>query len=127
MKPKYKVVKRRSRMSAMINGNSKYSLQYYDGDSVYANENTLGVFVFETLKGAEQWMWHWNDGREDKDLIILKVFPVGRGKKLRFIAESIDTEALDMFYHGEKIMNTAPDRTMAYPGVFVIGEYEYAR
>jgi len=132
MKMKYKVVKRKSRMSAMINGNSKYARQYLDGHSVYAPSNTVGILVFETLSAAEDWAWIWNhdDYHEDKrDLIVLEVYPIGRGKRVLWLANDISTDVLDYFYDrvGESCWRAeAPDRTMAYPGVAVIGEYERA-
>jgi len=130
MKVKYKVVKRRSRMSAMVNGNSKYSLQYYDDDMVYADGNTLGIFVFETLGAADVWASQWNDGsglQIGKDLIVLEVVPLGRGKRLNFVAERPESDTLDLFYNQANVITqVAPERTMAYPGVRVIGEYEWA-
>ena len=129
MKMKYKVVKRRSRMSAMINGNSKYARKYLDGEAVYAHGNSLGVFVFETLTAAESWASAWWNGYNDgKDLIILQVIPIGRGKRITWIADGVETETLDDFYadYQNSLHITAPDRTMAYPGVHVLGEYEWA-
>jgi hypothetical protein len=118
-------------MSAMINGNSKYSKQYLDGNTVYANENTVGILVFETLEAAYNWAAIWNDGDcydDPKDLVVLKVFPIGRGRKNPPLASGITTEDLDKFYskgpgwpRGE-----SPDRTMAYPCVEVMGEYKWA-
>ena len=129
MKIKYKVVKRRTRMSAMINGNSKYAIKYLDGARSYADENTLGIFVFETLAAAESWANAWWSGYDDgKDLIILMVLPIGRGKRVTWIAEGIESDTLDDFYNDyeNSLHVEAPDRTMAYPGVDVLGEYEYA-
>lgn len=130
MKIKYKVVKRRSRMSAMINGNSKYARRYLDGEAVYAHGETFGIFVFETLGEAESWAAAWFQGYDEcKDLIVLKVIPIGRGKKLSFIADGVDTETLDNFYgepEEDRVYTYPPNRTMAYPGVHVLGEYEWA-
>ena len=118
-------------MSAMVNGNSKYARKYLDGDAVYANGNTVGILVFETLSAAEQWADTWNDSRfvgDTKDLIVLQVIPIGRGKRIKWLANSIDTDSLDYFYENEKttFRQEPPDRTMAYPGVHVLGEYEWA-
>lgn len=125
MRIKYKVVKRKSRMSAMINGNSKYARRYLDGDSVHAHGGTVGILVFETLTAAECWAGVWNEptySNVAKDLIVLKVIPIGRGKRINFLAEGIDTEALDHFYHGNHsfLQSQCPERTMAYPGVHVL-------
>jgi hypothetical protein len=131
MKVKYKVVKRRTRVSAMINGNSKYARRYFDGNDVYAHGNTIGILVFETLSAADQWAAAWETPsytHYGKELIILKVLPIGRGKRVEFLAPEIDTETLDRFYSGNEDLRLgeAPDRTMAYPGVHVLGEYEWA-
>lgn len=129
MKKKYKVVKRKTRISAMVNGNSKYARKYEDGDSVYAGVDTLGILVFETLATAADWAWVWNNGygSEYKDLIVLEVYPIGRGKRVRFVAPDPVTESIDNFYKGypSQIESECPDRTMAYPGVHVIGQYEW--
>lgn len=118
MKDKYKVVKRRSRMSAMINGNSKYALQYKDGHTVYADENTMGVLVFNTFKAAGDFVNGWSS---EKDLIILRVKPLGRGKSITWVAEDVTTTAMDRFYADKyEFVGDAPDNTMAYPGVYVI-------
>jgi len=126
IKYKYKVVKRKSRMSAMINGNSKYARRYLDGEKVYAHGNSLGILLFETLEAADDWASYWHRVKEAKvDFIILKVIPIGRGKRIEWVSSGIDTEDLDYFYSNKettfRIM--APRRTMAYPGVEVIGEY----
>lgn len=132
MKVKYKVVKRRSRMSAMVNGNSKYAVKYIDGARSYADENTLGIFVFETLSAAEDWAWVWNDRTsaydQHKDLIIIKVHPIGKGKRVRFVAPDPITETLDIFYrdYENTHMTECPNRTMGYPGVHVICEIPWA-
>ena len=126
MKVKYKVVKRKSRMSAMVNGNSKYARKYLDGHSVYAHDNTLGIMVFETLTAADEFVNMWNNWRyhDSKDLIILRVFPIGRGKRLAWIAADVDTEAIENFYgDNDRGMAEPPDRTIAYPGVHVIDQY----
>jgi len=132
MKIKYKVVKCKTRMSAMINGNSKYSNRYENGDNVYAFDGSLGIFVFETLTEAVKWMQAWNDAvfsEVTKDLTILDVVPLGRGKRVRFISNDIDTNALDQFYDedgGGCVLGSPPDRSITYPGVHVIGEHIWA-
>ncbi len=127
MKVKYKVVKRKSRMSAMVNGNSKYARRYIDGRDVYARHDTLGIMVFETLTAADDFISWWDIApyQPHKDLIILRVLPIGRGKKVRRIAADVDTDVIDRFYRNVDniIVGEAPDRTMAYPGVHVIGQY----
>ena len=116
-------------MSAMVNGNSKYARKYLDGERVYGHGQTFGIFVFKTLRAAESWVFQWNDGYEAKDLIILKVIPLGRGKSMTFVAADPSTDSIELFYDnsGSAFAQSAPENTMAYPGVFVIGEYEYVK
>ena len=128
MKHKYKVVKKRSRTSAMINGNSLYSLVYKDRTDVWARKDTLGIFVFETLHMAEDWTQYWNQiapYNEIKDLTILKVLPLARGKRANWIAKGITTAILKEFYKGDNHLHyvgESPERTMTYPGIHVIKE-----
>ena len=129
-KIRYKVVKKRNRTSAMLHGNSKYALKYLDGWKVYADAKTVGVIVFETAASAKEWVWVWNTCgfyHDDKDLIILKVLPLGRGKRIIWLAPDIDTETIDRFYKGDDDLRLgeAPDHTIAYPGVEVLGEYKW--
>ncbi len=129
MKTRYKVVKQ-NRISAMVNGNSKYALHYNDGEDVYAREDTLGVIVFGTLKDANAWVWVWNESnwyRDKKDLIILEVLPLGRGKNIISLSAEPFTEALDKFYRRKLyqgwLTQESPEGSMAFPGVYVVGEY----
>ena len=126
-KPRYKVIKRLSRSSAMIHGNSKYGLKYLPGRETYAQEGTLGVFVFKTKRAAQEWADIWNGesfySRESKDLIVVEVTPIGRGKTVVFASSCIGTEDLDYFYKENQDYYYShvevPDNTMAYPGVYV--------
>ena len=122
MKVRYKVVKRKSRRSAMINGNSKYSLLYHRGAVVKAPEGTLGIFVFTTETMAEYWAHRWgNHYYEPKDLMVIEVEPIWRGrKKFGFISDGVMTEDLDDFYKNRGLAATAPEGSMVYPSVRVL-------
>jgi len=118
----------------MLNGNSKYSRKYLDGHDVYAEENSVGILVFKTLTFADNWVNIWNDwsygrygGRYGKDLIILMVEPIGRGESVHFLADDPTTETLDTFYDSNNWCGTTgtPTGSIAYPGVHVIGKYEW--
>jgi hypothetical protein len=113
---KYKAIKKRSRTSAIINGNSKYSRQYIKGENVYAHGNTMGLMVFKNREDAQEWA----DG--GYGLIVVRVLPIGRGKTVVAICSDTSTEGLDQFYSGKHSYYsfTPPDNTMAYPGVFVV-------
>jgi len=123
MKPKFKVIKRKSRRSAMVHGNSPYAKRYIEGERVWADENTLGILVFKDRCSAEVWVEGWRDA---KDLIVVAVKPLGRGKTVKLVANDITTEALDMFYRSYEdldsfgVSSQPPVNTMAYPGVLVL-------
>lgn len=125
MKPKYKVVKRRSRMSAMVNGNSKYARQYLADTTVHAHGETVGIMVFHTFHQAKSWIEPWNMS-SDKDLAIIKVMPIGRGKRVSWLSGGVATEDIEQFYTEASQMGhnspwiLPPAGTMAYPGVYVM-------
>lgn len=124
-KVRYKVIKRRTRKSALINGNSRFSLTYEKGRDVFAREDTLGVFVFTNRKSAEDWLWNFDIDHEEEELILVRVIPIGRGKTPNSIASGVRTENLEYFYKDEEegywtLFNTPPDQTLCYPGVHVL-------
>jgi hypothetical protein len=127
-RPVYKAIKRKTRTSAMLHGNSKYAKKYMPGEVVMANEGTLGIFVFKYKTYAEDWVNIWNgyhSYESSKDLIYVPVIPIGRGRKLIWIAGGLDRCDLDRYYsedtdHYGCRMGEAPDNTMGYPGVYVL-------
>lgn len=125
-KPRYKAIKRSTRTSAMLHGNSKYARKYVAGTSVYAMEGTLGIFVFKHKTYAQEWVDVWNRGAyrgEDIDLIVVPVIPIGRGRTLVWISGSLQSSDLDEYYDDNDddwILSEAPDDTMGYPGVHVL-------
>jgi len=106
----------------MVNGNSKYARKYEDGDNVYAHGETHGIFVFETIIEAKTWMGTW-ELFHHKRFLLLKVIPLGRGSSITWVADKPDTDTIDHYYNNPKttLVMQAPYRTMAYPGVHVIG------
>lgn len=131
-KYKYKVIKRKTRKSAIINGNSKYARKYIKDESTYALGGTLGIMVFSTRRDAKVFISHVA-GFYDEDcevyyngnpFMIVRVLPIGRGQTVKTIAHDMSTNDLDLFYR-ENMLYFAPTShpphdTMAYPGVFVI-------
>jgi len=110
-------------MSAIVNGNSKYAKKYIKGEQIFANKNTLGIMTFEIKKEAERWsrgnpFW-WDD--KYRDLIILRVIPIGRGKRVYSVCKGISTNELDRYYNKLSFHSiSSPINTMAYPGVLVV-------
>lgn len=117
-KYKFKVVKKKSRRSAMINGNSKYSLIYEKGSEVFAMDGTLGVFVFRLRTDAQRWV----DSFLTPDLMIVRVLPIERGKSPYIIAPEVTSYGLNRFYKDSSAHYSyfISESTMCYPGVYVI-------
>lgn len=74
---RYKVVTQKRRSIFVCH--SPYSLQYFDGETVKAPDGTLGIFVFETLNYAKQFI---KTSSAPNLSTILKVETSTRGKKL---------------------------------------------
>ena len=116
-KYKYKVIKEDTRMSALINSDSKYALRYIKGEDTYAIKETLGVMVFDTIANAEAFA----DSRRRNNLIVVKVLPKGRGKKLNRLSPIISDIVLDRYYSKYRCHSClCPQGTIAYPGVHVV-------
>jgi len=120
----YKVIKRRTRMSAIINGRSKYGRLYKKGETVYAESHTLGIMCFKTQEEAENFardLSGWNY-HHTKNFKVVRVKPIGKGKKINYISKFLTTNSLDTFYSDvrESVMATAPNGTFGYNGVVVV-------
>ena len=131
--PRWKVIKKKSRRSAVINGNSKYSLQYIPGKKVFAPPNTLGIFVFTSEYEARKWVtaiqlhsWFYDYYTiKKKSLKIIKVFPIGRGVSPTRISRTPKSEDLKYFYNSDDGFfggtERIPDGTLLYRGVYIPG------
>jgi len=114
---KYKVIREETRMSALINSDSKYALKYIKGEDTYAMKETLGVMVFDTIANAKAFV----DDRSRNDLMVVKVLPKGRGKKLGRVSPIISSEVLDRYYSKYRCHTCmCPQGTIVYPGVHVV-------
>jgi hypothetical protein len=125
MKPTYKVVKKKSRMSAVVNGNSKYALRYPKGEEVWALDGTLGIMTFKSLYKAEQFRGWWGSGiwNNERKLMIIRVKPLARGRSVIWVAKEPTSDCMDEYYKDDIDqfrIGEAPDDTMAYPGVLVL-------
>jgi hypothetical protein len=104
-RPRYKVVKKRNRYSAVVNGNSKYAIKYLPGSVVEALPYTMGIMVFKYKTCAERWCEKLNisrkiDYHDDDYLMVIKVLPLDKGEKRIFIHAGVSTKHLDSFYLG---------------------------
>jgi len=120
---KFKVVSIDSegkRHSAFTRGN--YNLDYPENSIVRAREGTLGVAVFKTRRQAEMFL---TGRRKLVVLRIIRVYPVGRGRNVKFVCDYPMESALDNFYNAEEderlyIPMKPPPGTIFYPAVEVI-------
>jgi hypothetical protein len=128
---RYKVVKRKTRGSAIINGRSHFARKYLPGTTVFAEEGTLGIMVFKTRYSAVVFADHFNNNAwynyHPPKLIIIKVETIGRGKVIHWVSSKTKTDELESYYKDMKdihpnslLSNLAPDDTIAYPGVRVL-------
>ena len=113
---RFKVIKKSSRISCTINGNSKYALKYNEGEEVIARSETVGVMCFRTITDAQNFIDHsWWFQEKFK---IVKVKPLGRMKKLVNMGYP---NRLNDFYNGGIFSGNIPIRgTVCYPGVHVL-------
>lgn len=121
-KIRYKVVKRKTRYSAIINGNSKYALKYEKGAIVEALPGTLGIMLFKNETDAILWCNQLNyELWEDKQYRVVRVIPLCNGKKRHFICHDISTEGLDEYYSDSSgSAGHAPDGTFCHMKVKVL-------
>lgn len=108
----YKVVKRKTRYSCMLNGRTcKLALKYEKGTIVKAPEYTLGIFCFNTFDNAHRFA-------ADENCKILEVEPIGKGKRWRFIYSYYQ---LITSYQNKKTRTLhVPEGTICFPAVKVL-------
>jgi hypothetical protein len=124
-KYKFKVVKKRTRVSAVVNGNSKYARQYLPQTDVFAMPGTLGIFVFDYKTYAENWIVDRKNHlpeAENEELIVVRVIPIGRGMVPKVISYCTETRFLDNFYnhHSPNSIFDVISGTRCYKGVSVV-------
>lgn len=105
-----------NRISCLIDPNSDYCCHYGKDKTIKANPKTLGVFTFDRKCDAE-------DFRAPKCLSwkILRVEPIGRGKKPKRIAAFLGSVDLKHFMEGHWTgTNQIPKGTICYPAVRVL-------
>lgn len=124
---RYKVVKRKTRCSAIINGNSRYARRYLPGIITVAEEGTLGIMTFRIKTAAEEWAHHFNNQswtyNDQPKLMVIKVEGIGRGYVPITVATDFTTDALDDFYSSDYDSGypfSSPDDTICYKAVRVL-------
>lgn len=114
---RYKVVKKRTRYSCSLNGNSSYALQYEKKTEVHARPETIGVMCFKTYIDAEDFVqghWWWRENCK-----IIAVIPMGKGHYEETVGPP---RRLKEYYIGALTCYelTPPDGTICYPAVYVV-------
>ena len=120
---RYKVVISRNRGSCSIEEGCKYRKVYKRGKIVKAKKGTLGIFCFKTKIDAINFI-HGNE--EGGYFSIIKIKPIGKGKKPKLIASifpflGADIMINDFYRHSGYILNQeSPEGTICYPAVRVL-------
>ena len=122
-KPIFKIVNKNNGSFA-IHHNSPYYLTYNKGEVVTAREETLGIFCFKRKRDAKDYMELIRMFNNNKNVRIIKVLPIGKGKKMdEFynISAFVIKRLLDDFYKNKPI-STRPATygTYCYPSVKVL-------
>ena len=117
----YKVVRilvNNVRVSVFAGGS--YCREYSKDKIVEAEPGSYGIMLFETWNDAQLFMG-------DRTRRIIKVQPIGRGKRVKFVSQSQSEDNLQEFYktkHGTSQRNAisfaAPHGTICYPKVKVL-------
>ena len=119
MKTRYKVVKKRNRYSAIVNGNCKYALKYLPGTIVESVEGTMGIFVFKHKTYAENWCSDLNSRYwTDDKYMVIEVEPLVKGSLTVMACGGVTADKLDRYY------NTSPD-SFNYPNISEIPDDTY--
>ncbi len=95
---RYKVVKKVSIepfVGYSCYATGEYQLTYKENTIVTAEEGTLGIAVFERRYQAYNFMQREFSFNSCK---IIRVIPIGRGKRYCFVCDAQDTSNLDYFY-----------------------------
>ena len=115
-KHRWKVIKKDTRTSIIINKRSPFCLTYLPDTIVTAPKGTIGIMTFET-KGDADWWWK----NRHSDYLIIKVIPIGRGHRPKLISSDVLTRLLRLFYKKGECRNMKPPvGTICYPAVQVI-------
>ena len=105
---RYKVLRDRSSCYAC----GDFRLEYLKGTTVKAIPGTLGIMVFDTYENADVFATYKHH--------IVKVKPIGRGKKRPSICTWTGTIDLNYFYEDKNKGIHSPPGTICYPAVEVL-------
>lgn len=115
----YKVVKRKSRYSAMVYGSSKFAIKYEKGKEVKAKKGTIGIMAFTKRKYALDFISTFNN----LGLMVIKIrstSPVMVKRRICSITHNQNAgEALEKYYNETTKTNRGWLHTDAWKGTVV--------
>lgn len=120
---RWKVIVSKNRSSCSIIKYCKYQNVYKKGKIVKAKRGTLGIFCFKTKTDAINFI---HGDEEGGFFSIIKVEPVGKGKKPKLIASiypflGVHVTIDDFYRHPKAIFSQKPpEGTICYPAVKVL-------
>ena len=94
---RYKVVRLYVDVAYSCYAGGNYQLAYKKDTIVTAEGGTMGLAVFETRYHAQSFLR--DEFSFDSPYKIIRVNPIGRGKRYHFACNAQDTVSLDKFYH----------------------------
>lgn len=102
--------------------NRHYCLKYHKGKITYTIKGTLGIMVFERKIDAENFINKGVSVEYRYNLKIIRVNPIGRGKRPKLICGCPSEGSLSNYYTHSvgAITKKAPMGTMCYPAVKVL-------
>lgn len=122
---RFKVVKRKTRKSAIVNGNSEFALTYLPGIVVTAKPETMGIMTFTRYFEARKWVTYLHKSNYvqfTRDaLMIIKVLTIGHGYEPEHISYSSSAGSLREYYNGKNMHPAIPPYgTICYSSVKVL-------
>lgn len=127
-KPVYKVVnKDRSSFNFDKFDNNRFKKFYIKNEIVTGEKDSLGIFCFRRKMDLMNFI-KWLKFDDIKDLLILKVEPIGKGITPKIISVNMTEHLLRIFYYYNnkkeiyQSLNrtSAPKGTICYPSVKVL-------
>lgn len=116
----YKVVKRKSRYSAMVHGGSEFAIKYEKGKEVKAKKGTIGIMSFTKHKYALDFISAFNDYNQLTVIRIRPTSPVSIKRKVCSVPYIHDTgEILKRYYNETTETNRRRFHTDAWKGTVV--------
>ncbi len=115
----FKVIKRKSRYSAMVRGGSTFAIKYEKGKEVKAKKGTIGIMSFTTYKYASDFLSEFNDYNQFTVIRIRPTSPVSVKRKVCSISDNQNVEEALKRYYNKAKMNRSWHHIDAWKGTVV--------